>query len=176
MPICRLLRNRNLKVLASIFVSMAAIRSTKNPTLQKALVTRPGAAAPAPRTKTLKIRFFVEGGVGLQCLAQLPASTASSAIAPAQICRKAFNGLDGDVSTFYGFVNVYYDVFTWGRLTPYVGGGVGFANHHINNISLPATVAEGESTDFAWNLQGGVEGGDDREPFARRRLPLHGLG
>ena len=100
--------------------------------------------------------YFIEGGLGCHIWENFRIDGILGYRAGADM-DEAFGGLDGDISTFYGFINAYYDIITWGRVTPYVGGGIGFANHRINNISLPATVSEGDSTDFAWNLQGGIE-------------------
>lgn len=99
--------------------------------------------------------YFIEGGLGCALWYNFRIDGILGYRSGADM-QEAFGGLDGDVSTFYGFVNLYYDIFTWGRVTPYVGGGVGFARHSINNISLPPNVAEGSNTQFAWNLQGGV--------------------
>ena len=99
--------------------------------------------------------WFIEGGVGCQVWSNFRIDGVLGYREGADM-SEAFNGLNGDVSTFYGFLNAYYDIFTWGRVTPYVGAGIGFANHMINNISLPPNVDEGSHTDFAWNAQAGV--------------------
>ncbi|KPH81632.1 MULTISPECIES: outer membrane protein [Bosea] len=76
-----------------------------------------------------------------------------------------------DVATFVGLVNAYIDLGTWNCLTPYLGVGVGFANHTVNGLSDQginqavgaqfgnASYAYGDSankTDFAWALMAGV--------------------
>lgn len=130
----------------------------QKPNISKTVGYAPWGGSTEATNEKLDDSYFVEGGVGCRIWHSFRIDGVLGYRGGADM-SEAFNGLDGDISTFYGFVNAYYDIFTWGRLTPYVGGGVGFANHSINNISLPATVAEGNSTDFAWNLQAGVEVG-----------------
>lgn len=126
------------------------------PDITKSVGYAPWGGSTSATNEDLDDTYFIEGGVGCNVWHNFRVDAVLGYRAGADM-SEAFNGLDGDVSTFYGFLNAYYDIFTWGRLTPYVGGGIGFANHHINDISLPATVSEGESTEFAWNIQGGVE-------------------
>ena len=99
--------------------------------------------------------FFIEGGVGCRVWKNVRID-ATIGYRDGGDMSEAFGGLDGELETLYGFVNVYYDIITWGRLTPYVGGGIGWAHHRINGITLPPTVDDGENFDFAWNLQAGV--------------------
>lgn len=76
-----------------------------------------------------------------------------------------------DIATFVGLVNAYVDLGTWNCLTPYLGVGIGFANHSINGLSdnginqavgAPfanvsyAYGASADKTDFAWALMAGV--------------------
>jgi opacity protein-like surface antigen len=57
----------------------------------------------------------------------------------------------GDVSVFSGMVSAYYDIVTWGPITPYLGAGVGFGS-----IDLDITSAGVNSTrsDTAFAYQG----------------------
>ena len=99
--------------------------------------------------------FFIEGGVGCRVWNNVRID-ATMGYRGGGDMSEAFGGLDGELETLYGFVNVYYDIMTWGRLTPYVGGGIGWAHHRISGITLPPTVDDGSNFDFAWNLQAGV--------------------
>ena len=103
----------------------------------------------------LEDTFFIEGGLGCKVWSNFRIDGIVGYRGESDM-SEFFGGLDGNVSTFYGFLNAYYDIFTWGRLTPYVGAGIGFAHHSINDITLPATVDEGSHTSFAWNAQAGV--------------------
>ena len=126
-----------------------------SPDITKSVGYAPWGGSTSATNEDLEDTFFIEGGLGCNVWSNFRIDGILGYRGEADM-DEAFGGLDGNVSTFYGFLNLYYDVFTWGRVTPYVGGGIGFAHHSINDISLPATVAEGENTEFAWNLQGGV--------------------
>jgi opacity protein-like surface antigen len=99
--------------------------------------------------------WFIEGGVGCRVWDSIRVDATLGYRDDAGM-EEAFGGLDADLSTFYGFANIYYDVFTWGRVTPYLGGGIGFARHEVDNVNLPAGLSSGKNTEFAWNLQAGV--------------------
>ncbi|WP_332687054.1 outer membrane protein [Bosea sp. (in: a-proteobacteria)] len=81
------------------------------------------------------------------------------------------NNYRADIATFVGLVNGYIDLGTWNCLTPYLGAGIGFANHTVNGLTdnglnRPAgqlfdniSYAYGDSaskTNFAWALMAGV--------------------
>lgn len=63
-----------------------------------------------------------------------------------------------DVSGFTFFGNVFFDYETGTRLTPYVGGGVGFGRTDLNvaynglNLNLSDS-----DTNFAWHIGGGAK-------------------
>lgn len=128
----------------------------EKPDISKSVVHAPWGGNSNATGEELDDTYFIEGGLGCSVWHNFRVDGVLGYRDGADM-SEAFNGLDGDVSTFYGFLNVYYDIFTWGRLTPYIGGGIGFAHHSINNISLPTNVSEGDDTDFAWNAQAGVE-------------------
>ncbi|GGF86379.1 HEAT resistant agglutinin 1 protein [Azorhizobium oxalatiphilum] len=53
--------------------------------------------------------------------------------------------------------NVYWDMFTIGRLTPYVGAGAGFGFTRFNFEPLRGAAAWGQTDiNFAWNATAGV--------------------
>jgi len=62
------------------------------------------------------------------------------------------NQTSADVDTLLGLVNFYYDLDMGHRITPYVGVGVGFADHDVDG----ADFAGGGDTNFAWALMAGV--------------------
>ncbi len=59
-------------------------------------------------------------------------------------------------------VNLYKDLGKYGRMTPYVGAGVGVAMHKVDetyftgNYYLPNRIEGDESYSFAWSLMAGV--------------------
>lgn len=74
----------------------------------------------------------------------------------------------GDFSATTGLVNAYLDLGTWGGVTPYIGGGVGFSSKRFLNYAIE-TCAEPCGTftslgrlpaktrnDFAWALMAGL--------------------
>jgi opacity protein-like surface antigen len=78
----------------------------------------------------------------------------------------------GDVSSFIGLVNGYVDIGTWYGVTPFVGGGVGFANNWLSGVTdtgfaYPGGGAAGAPTggylsdqsklSFAWALMAGLD-------------------
>lgn len=127
----------------------------QQPDITKSVAYAPWGGSTSATDEELDDTYFIEGGIGCNVWSHFRIDGVFGYRAGADM-DEAFGGLDGDISTFYGFANVYYDIMTWGRLTPYVGGGVGFAVHNVNNISLPASVAEGQHTSFAWNVQAGL--------------------
>lgn len=76
------------------------------------------------------------------------------------------NEFTADIQSWVGLANAYIDLTTWRGLTPYVGGGVGFASVSVlglKDVSSgpgPANgVAFGDDhteTNFAWALYAGV--------------------
>ncbi len=99
--------------------------------------------------------WFIEGGLGCRVWESVRIDGTIGYRDGAGM-EEAFGGLDAELSSIYGFVNLYWDIFTWGRVTPYVGGGVGFAHHEVDDVNLPAGLTDGENTDFAWNVQAGI--------------------
>ncbi|MDP3255324.1 MAG: outer membrane beta-barrel protein [Bosea sp. (in: a-proteobacteria)] len=76
-----------------------------------------------------------------------------------------------DVATFVALANAYIDLGTWNCLTPYLGFGIGMANHSVSGLTdqgvnqaagaafANASYAYGDSADktnFAWALMAGV--------------------
>jgi opacity protein-like surface antigen len=76
-----------------------------------------------------------------------------------------------DVATFVALANAYIDLGTWNCLTPYLGVGIGMANHTVSGLAdngvnqavgaafANASYAYGDSaskTNLAWALMAGV--------------------
>ncbi len=67
----------------------------------------------------------------------------------------------GDIDAFYWFTNLLLDIPVggWG-LTPFIGGGIGFASVRADNLNFPVaagtTAVDDEDTTFAWNLTAGL--------------------
>ena len=73
------------------------------------------------------------------------------------------NEYTADIESWLGLVNAYIDLGTWWCITPYVGGGVGFASLSITgykDVNVPnGGVAYGQNnteTNFAWAVYAGM--------------------
>jgi len=66
--------------------------------------------------------------------------------------------LDGDVSALTGMANVWYDIPTGTNWTPFLGGGIGFANVNmeINHVGTVATSLDDSDTVFAYQFGAGI--------------------
>jgi opacity protein-like surface antigen len=61
----------------------------------------------------------------------------------------------GDVSVFSGMVSAYYDIVTWGPITPYLGAGVGFGNIDVD-ITVAGVNRTHSDTAFAYQGMAGI--------------------
>ena len=68
-----------------------------------------------------------------------------------------------DIQSWVGLFNGYIDLGTWHCITPYVGGGVGFASISVNglkDVNVPNNsvfyAANNTQTNFAWGVYGGL--------------------
>jgi opacity protein-like surface antigen len=68
-----------------------------------------------------------------------------------------------DIESWVGLFNTYIDLGTWHCVTPYIGGGVGFASIDVlglKDVNVPqSTVAfakDNTETNFAWAVYGGL--------------------
>ena len=68
----------------------------------------------------------------------------------------------GELNARYGLASLLLDIPVGGPLTPFIGGGIGFANARFSNIT-PQTggnagniVADDEDTVFAWSVTAGA--------------------
>ena len=73
------------------------------------------------------------------------------------------NEYTADIESWVGLFNTYIDLGTWHCVTPYVGGGVGFASLSIfgyKDVNVPQnSVAYGQDnteTNFAWAVYAGL--------------------
>jgi opacity protein-like surface antigen len=73
------------------------------------------------------------------------------------------NEWTADIESWVGLFNTYVDIGTWHCVTPYVGGGVGFASISVlglKDVNVPNNgVAFGKDnteTNFAWAVYGGL--------------------
>ncbi|NJL07654.1 MAG: porin family protein [Methylacidiphilales bacterium] len=65
----------------------------------------------------------------------------------------------GEVTTWSTLLNGYFDLGTWSGVTPYIGGGIGAAEHQAKKWRDSAgviTYAKGDNWDFAWAFMAGV--------------------
>jgi opacity protein-like surface antigen len=72
------------------------------------------------------------------------------------------NEYTADIKSWVGLANAYIDIGTWHCITPYVGGGVGFANISVvglKDVNVPnngvAFGVDHTQTNFAWGVYGG---------------------
>lgn len=64
--------------------------------------------------------------------------------------------VDGDLSTFSGMVNAWWD-YNAGNFRPYFGGGIGAANVSANNVSVSGTeIVDDSEIAFAYQLGAGI--------------------
>jgi len=76
-----------------------------------------------------------------------------------------FRSVDGDIGVFATMFNVFFDMHNPSRVTPYLGGGIGFATLHLsdtfgfNTITGTRQLLYGDSNDtvFAYQVGAGVD-------------------
>ncbi len=73
------------------------------------------------------------------------------------------NEYTADIQSWVGLANAYIDLGTYHCVTPYVGGGVGFASITVNglkDVNVPNNsvfyAADNTETNFAWAVYGGL--------------------
>ena len=73
------------------------------------------------------------------------------------------NEYTADIESWVGLFNTYIDLGTWHCVTPYVGGGVGFASIDViglKDVNVPnlgvAFAKDNTETNFAWALYAGL--------------------
>lgn len=73
------------------------------------------------------------------------------------------NEYTADIESWVGLFNTYIDLGTWHCVTPYIGGGVGFASLNViglKDVNVPnlgvAYSRDHTETNFAWALYGGL--------------------
>ena len=78
---------------------------------------------------------------------------------------------DGDIDAFIFLINGFYDIDTGTKLTPYLGGGIGFARLEIKDLfvgGVDIRIVRGDDDDtvFAYQLAGGIAYEITEEIFA----------
>jgi len=123
---------------------------------RRPVITKQGGGAFANATdEKIKDHAFVEAGVGCQINDHVRVEATAGYRFRASL-TEAFGGIDGELATYTGFVNAFWDIANIGGFTPYVGGGAGIAHHRFNDLTLPVGSSNGNSTDLAYNLTAGV--------------------
>jgi len=122
--------------------------------------------------------WFIGGGFGYQwnswlrfdATAEYRAKTKFKAIGSyTEFCPggRCFDLYDGNHSAVVVLANAYIDLGTWMCLTPFIGGGVGFAYHNVSAIHDIGFISNGTTgfgygqndfseSKFAWALHAGV--------------------
>jgi opacity protein-like surface antigen len=122
--------------------------------------------------------WFIGGGFGYQwnswlrfdATAEYRARTKFKAIGSyTEFCPggRCFDVYDGTHSAVVVLANAYIDLGTWMCLTPFIGGGVGFATHRVSAIHDVGFISNGTTgfgygqndfseSKFAWALHAGV--------------------
>jgi opacity protein-like surface antigen len=118
--------------------------------------------------------FFIGGGFGYQWNSWLrfdaTAETRFKAIGSyTEFCPggRCFDVYDGNHSAIVVLANAYIDLGTWMCLTPFIGGGVGFAQHRVSALTDVGFISNGTTgfgygqndfteAKFAWALHAGV--------------------
>ncbi|WP_428407870.1 P44/Msp2 family outer membrane protein [Hyphococcus sp.] len=62
----------------------------------------------------------------------------------------------GDVSTLFVMANVFYDIDTGGRLTPYIGGGAGVGFADVDYSPSGVAIIQDDASVFAYQAMAGV--------------------
>jgi opacity protein-like surface antigen len=67
--------------------------------------------------------------------------------------------LNGDIGTLAFMANGFFDFHNPSIMTPYIGGGVGFASLHLSDTTSGNVIVYGAADDtvFAWQAGAGVE-------------------
>jgi len=75
-----------------------------------------------------------------------------------------FRNVDGDLGVFATMFNVFLDLHNPSRVTPYLGGGIGFANLHLNDTTGRSTSGnfirlydDSNDTVFAYQVGAGMD-------------------
>ena len=122
--------------------------------------------------------WFIGGGFGYQwnswlrfdATAEYRARTSFKAIGSyTEFCPggRCFDVYDGNHSAVVVLANAYIDLGTWMCLTPFIGGGVGFATHRVSALHDVGYISDGSTgfgygqndfteSKFAWALHAGV--------------------
>ncbi len=67
-----------------------------------------------------------------------------------------FRGVDGNIGVFATMFNVFVDLHNSSRITPYLGGGIGFANIHMSETTDNIGILYDESDDTVFASQVGA--------------------
>ena len=101
------------------------------------------------------------GGIGYQFSKNFRADASISYHPDASVnaTTSASNTTSTDVNALSGMVNGYWDIATFGGMTPYVGAGVGFAHLSTSDQTTTGGIAteSGSTTNnLAWSLNAGA--------------------
>jgi len=144
-----------------------AFHSFYNPTISAAGLFDIGAGYQVNNWLRFDVTGEYRGGSQFQVLEQIGIPSLSSQYA---------NWYRADTSSFIAMANAYVDLGTWYGVTPFVGGGVGFAQNHFTGIANSSFayvgtgpgqtppgspggghMGDGVSNNFAWALMAGLD-------------------
>ncbi|HYF55612.1 MAG TPA: outer membrane beta-barrel protein [Salinarimonas sp.] len=125
--------------------------------------------------KSIGDQVFIGAGAGFQFNAWLRADVTAEYRTMTQfdlLERASFNGatngynrFTGKLASFVFLANAYADLGTWAGITPFIGVGIGMANHKVANFHDTGfggyfggfgTAAEKSSSQLAWALHAGL--------------------
>jgi opacity protein-like surface antigen len=140
-----------------------AFHSFYNPTISAAGLFDIGAGYQVNNWLRFDVTGEYRGGSQFQVLEQIGVPSLSSQYA---------NWYRGSTSSYIAMANAYVDLGTWYGLTPFIGGGVGFAQNRFTGIANPGLsylgpgstgsptggyMGNGVSNNFAWALMAGLD-------------------
>jgi opacity protein-like surface antigen len=149
-------------------LSASAVQSFNSTTLSRFGMVDVGVGYQLSDWFRLDGTFEYRGGANLKSLYTL-SGPAAPAFGGGPLQNDDF--YRADVSSIIGLINAYVDLGTWYGVTPYVGGGFGFADNKVSGFAdhgfgfanfIPLAPADGffsgaSKTSFAWALMAGLD-------------------
>src|ERR1700722_19871200 len=145
-----------------------AFHSFYNPTMSASGLFDVGAGYQVNNWLRFDVTAEYRGGAQFQVLEQIGI--------PLSLSSQYANWYRAKASSYIAMANAYVDIGTWYGVTPFVGGGLGFAQNHFTGISNPGLayvgtgpgqtppgsptggyMPNGVTNNFAWALMAGLD-------------------